>query len=74
MITDTERLDYLLGFILLTDVGDADFCPGVVVDQETMEDRLSFGRADIDGKAEAICKFGDDLRAVIDRAIAEHGM
>ncbi len=69
-MTDTDRLDFLLRFICIDDVGDEFPHPGAVVAQEDLEAALtSDPKADADGRHANICGFGDDLRAVIDRAI-----
>ena len=78
--TDTDRLTYLLQFIEIDDVGDDIIAPGIVVHTERMEEGIGLGKYDGDlfgqgrGGNPCLCKFGDDLRTVIDRAIEEHGM
>ena len=58
--SDTERLDFLLRFFSVADAGDDICVTGVVVCYEALEGALGFGM-----------DFDDDLRDVIDRAIAE---
>jgi len=72
--TDKERLDFLLRYISIEDVGDESYCPGVVVRSEALEEALSHGpKADEDGYyPNTIERWGDDMRDVIDRAIRLH--
>lgn len=69
-ITDTQRLDFLLQFFSVDDVGDEDFVPGVVVDNEAAEEQITYGPADADGRMRSNIKdLQDDMRDIIDRAI-----
>ena len=44
-ITDTDRLNYLLKYFRIDDVGDDQYSPGIVIDHETLEDILTWGRS-----------------------------
>ena len=57
--TDTERLDFLLRWFSVEDVGDEEFAPGVVIHQEQLEDRLTG----------VLTEVTDDLRTVLDKAL-----
>lgn len=71
-MTDTERLNFILEHFELDDIGDDRFCPGVIIDSENLEERLSFGKFK-NGRAKSlISSFDDDLRTIIDKAIKEH--
>lgn len=72
-MSDTDRLNFLLRFLRIDDIGDEDFFPGVIVDQEKMEDGVGFGPPDAEGRRMSNVRGSlDDLRDVIDRAIASH--
>lgn len=60
MHADTKRLDFLLRFMSIEDVGDEESVPGVVVQGENMEHEL--GVAGVTG-------WDDGIRDIIDRAI-----
>ncbi len=66
LLEESHRLSFLLQFITVEDVGDDQFCPGVVVQQESMEDALTFGQGN-----KVMVSTDDDLRDVIDRAMKE---
>ena len=75
--TDTERLDFLLKFISIDDVGDEHCVPGVVVRSEDLEEKLSVReyqevKPGVMGNP-IMCHFGENLRVTIDRAIDEYG-
>jgi len=71
-MTDTDRLNFILDHFMLDDIGDDRFCPGVIIDNENLEDRLTFGSYK-NGKAKLlISSVNDDLRVIIDEAIKEH--
>ncbi len=64
-MNDTERLDFILKYFRIDDVGDEDYCPGVCIREEALADVLSIGvKLDWD----------DNLRDVIDRAINKEGL
>lgn len=68
--SDTDRLNFLLRFFSIEDVGDDTFFAGVCIDRERLEEALTIEpNADSSGRHKSICNMGDDLRAVIDRAI-----
>jgi len=72
MITDTDRLNYLLQFISVDDVGDEEYVMGVVVETESLEEQLTFGPL-VGGKMLPNVKtWTDSIRDVIDRAILAH--
>ena len=59
---DTERLNFLLQFLSIEDVGDEERVMGTCVDQDRMEHALQYG----------VCTAKtDDLRTIIDWAIEE---
>jgi hypothetical protein len=71
--SDTERLDYLLSFIRIDDVGDEQSCLGIVVNDERLETALGFGPENSDHiLTPNIHSYDDNLRDVIDRSIAAH--
>jgi hypothetical protein len=61
--TDTDRLNYLLKYISIDDVGDEESVPGVVVKSERLETELTLGP---DHAEKEMVKFvhdwDDDLR------------
>lgn len=71
-ITDTERLDFILKYIEIDDIGDEEYIPGVIVAYEFLEDKLSFGPM-VNDRAPGLCRHGDSLRDVIDKAIIAWG-
>jgi hypothetical protein len=71
--SDSERLNFLLQFLSIGDAGDTDCCFGVMVDAESMEEKLSYGKADADGRMKGLHATGDTVVAMIDKAIAAHG-
>ena len=72
IMTDTDRLNFLMQFLSYDDVGDEDYVPGVVVRWEDMEEAFSLGPK-TDGTAEYVCNPTDSMRTTIDRAIINHG-
>lgn len=67
--SDTDRLNFLLRHFRVDDCGDEDFCPGIVISSEALEDDLFKGFCDgVD--RDAITCLQDDVRNVIDRAMA----
>jgi hypothetical protein len=72
--SDTDRLDFLLGFLSIGDVGDEDVCFSVIVDAESMEEKLGYGKADASGRMKGLHEKGDTLRDILDKAIAAHGL
>jgi hypothetical protein len=69
--TDTERLDFLLKYFEIDDVGDEFWVPGICIRSESLEQDLSWNPVPDDkGQPQShICGWQDDLRDVIDRAI-----
>ena len=76
-ISDTDRLNFLLNFLSIDDVGDRDYVRGVCVDYEAMEKRLSWGRPDENHSQRQqkshIKTWEDDIKDVLDRAIESWG-
>ena len=71
---DTDRLDFLLKFIKVDDIGDDLPCPGIVVNHESMEDSLSWGVANSNHQRPSLVQTWDaNPRTVIDKAIEAHG-
>jgi hypothetical protein len=71
--TDTDRLNYLLQFIRIDDVGDEEYCMGIVVDHESLEEKVGLGPEGSDRIMRGtIQTWNDDLRDVIDRAMVAH--
>ena len=58
--SDTERLEFLLRFLSVEDVGDEDFIPGVVVNPDALEEAIGVS---------GVLDWKEDLRTIIDRAI-----
>ena len=78
MRTDTERLDFLLQFFEIDDIGDETFVLGVRIDYETLETRLSFGAPRGPNRPMlktrlSLARPGDSMRDIIDKAISEWG-
>ena len=46
--SDTERLEFLLRFLSVEDVGDEDFIPGVVVNPDALEEAIGMSEANGD--------------------------
>ena len=67
--TDTQRLNWLLQYFLIDDIGDEFACPGIVIRAEELEDALSFGPDDNTVDRPSMVAFGDNIRDVIDRVI-----
>ena len=72
MRTDTERLDFLLQFFEITDIGDETYVLGVLVDHDSLEERLSFG-VSRESTRPILARPGDSMRDIIDKAISEWG-
>lgn len=71
--TDTDRLNYLLKFIFIDEIGDYDSCKGITVKKEKLETELTSGPA-IEGEIENLVQeWDDDLRDVIDRSMVSYG-
>lgn len=69
-MTDTDRLNFLLQFISVSDVGDDTYCPGICVDYEEMEEKLTWGNENEKGQRPSLAlAWNADIRDVIDRAI-----
>lgn len=69
MNQDTERLDFLMQFFEVSDVGDESLCVGVVVDTDAVGEAFDFGAL----KDEQWSPFSGwknpDMRRAIDKAI-----
>lgn len=65
-ITDTDRLDFLLEYFRVDDVGVEKYCPGVVIQNEPLEDILTWGQGE--NPRENQCDT-ENLRDIIDRAL-----
>ena len=65
-ITDTERLNFLLQYFCIDDIGDEDSFPGVCINSEALENILTWSPEYNSVNVET---WDDDLRDVIDRAI-----
>lgn len=59
-MNDTDRLNFILKYMCIDDVGDEEYVPGINVDYESLCEELQ--------KYNPI-KFNDNIRDVIDRAI-----
>ena len=67
-ITDTERLEFLMKFFTVDDIGDEHVFPGVVVDADEVSDAFSYA---VEGEVVTML-YGwqnPDMRRVIDKAI-----
>jgi hypothetical protein len=70
--TDTDRLNYLLQFIRVDDVGDEEYCKGIVVNGDSLEEKVGYGPM-VNGRMEGTVKeWEDGLRDVIDRSMVAH--
>lgn len=72
MATDTERLNFLLRYFLIDDIGDEEAVPGVIVFNEELEEVLTWGQEKNGTHDSNIRSWEDDLRVIIDRAILAH--
>ena len=72
--TDTDRLNYLLKYISIDDVGDEKTVLGVVVPSEWIEAELTLGpyRAEME-PVKLVHDWNDNLRDIIDRSMVAHG-
>lgn len=68
-LTDTDRLNFLLTYFCIDDVGDEHYCPGVVIRSEALEDVLTWGRET--GTRLNQCDT-DNFRTIIDRSIRKN--
>lgn len=59
-MTDTERLNFILKYMCVGDVGDDEYCPGIIIDYESLSEDL---------QKYNFIEWKDNLRDVIDRAI-----
>ena len=66
-MTDTERLDFLLQYFCIDDIGDEEYCKGICISSEALEEKLSFLQ---DGSSN-IELWNEDLRCVIDRTMQD---
>jgi hypothetical protein len=69
-MSDTDRLEFLMQFFRVDDVGDENVCPGMIVDTDDVSDAFDFGPL-----ADEVVTLMDgwqnpDMRRVIDKAIA----
>ena len=68
-MNDTERLEFLMRFFRVEDVGDDDVCPGMIVDADAVSNAFDCGPlAD-----ETVTSWGwhnPDMRRAIDKAMA----
>ena len=71
--SDTDRLNFILSHFAIDDIGDEWFVPGVVISHEELEMKLTFGKFAKDRYPALVSSLDDDLRTVIDKAIAAHG-
>lgn len=67
-LTDTDRLNFLLKYFCIDDVGDEEYCPGVIIRNEDLEDVLTWGTPPGAGVRRNQCDT-DDLRRIIDISI-----
>ena len=66
---ESQRLDFLLQFLRIADVGDKDFCPGVIIQTDDMTDYLIKGAVQ---EKDRILKNGFEsvnMRTIIDNSI-----
>ena len=70
---DTKRLEFLLQFFGIEDVGDEDFCPGLALDYDALMEKVGYGPPDEkERRWSNVLSRDDDLRDVIDRALQSH--
>lgn len=67
-MTDTDRLNFLLKYFCVDDIGDDSYVPGVIIRSESLEDFLTWGKEA--PKRMNQCKDTGDFRVIIDRAIS----
>lgn len=67
-LNDTDRLEFLLRFIQVADIGDEEYIPGVVVSTEDLEDTLTYGPHTGKDRINQ-CEKDIDMRLIIDRSI-----
>ena len=71
-MNDTDRLNFILNYFTTDDIGDETYVPGVCIDNEELENDLTW-EPEKDGKALSHYKnWDDDIRVIIDRAIKSH--
>ncbi len=69
---DTQRLDFILKYFSIDDIGDEFVVRGVCINSESLELDLTYGKS-VDGKSPPLIKdWNDNLRDIIDRAILAH--
>ena len=72
--TDTDRLNHLLKYISIDDVGDEESVLGVVVANERLETELTLGPDHAEKEMVKLAHDWDDnFRDVIDRSMEAHG-
>jgi hypothetical protein len=68
-VNDTERLEFLMQFFTVDDIGCEEACPGVIVDTCKADDMFNCGAL----AGETVTYYGGwenpDMRRVIDKAI-----
>ena len=70
-----ERYLFLEQFITIDDVGDEFYVPGIVVNWEQMEEKLSLEKPDSKRNHKLLWQSHDDtVLNMVDRAIKEHGI
>ena len=74
MNDDTDRLNFLLRYFSVDDVGDEFAVPGVVIKNESLEDDLTWGtpHGPRNTRKSHFEKWDDDMRDIIDKAIKSH--
>jgi len=66
---DKQRLDWLSDFFGVEDIGDEDFCPGMCINAQRLEEALTYG-SPVDGKAPILVTKESTLRDAIDAAVS----
>lgn len=70
-INDTDRLNFLLKYFNICDIGDEVAIPGVCINSEELEDDLTWGPefGERNTRQSHFKSWNDDVRDIIDRAI-----
>ena len=72
MMTDTERLNFILNYFVTDDIGDETYVPGVCIDHERLEEDLTWGVEENGQRQSHYKNWDEDLRSIIDKAIESH--
>lgn len=71
-MNDTDRLNFILKYFTIDDIGDEIPCPGICIKCEQLEDDLSWGADENGIRPSNVMTWDAQMREVIDRAIISH--